>query len=109
VSKNDVPGIAESRQCSIVGCLRESRSRNMCTMHYFRWRRQGNPYVKVSRARCDTCLEAVGILKRRAETKAELLDQVTDLFLLFKTGSTYRLKDYDDKGRERESDIVRKA
>lgn len=80
----------------------------MCVKHYFRWRRQGNPYVKVSRARCETCREAEKILSRKTESRQEMLDQLTDLFLLFKTGSSCRLKDTDARGRERDTDVVRK-
>jgi hypothetical protein len=31
------------RTCSVEGCNRPSRSRGLCTMHWYRWRRYGEP------------------------------------------------------------------
>lgn len=50
VRRNGHPGPAEiwdrkprHTQCSIDGCTRDPFCRGMCTRHYHRWRRWGNP------------------------------------------------------------------
>lgn len=88
-----------TRQCSINGCEKQHWGLGWCKMHYYRVLRHGDPYVE-RKAKCDTCLRVARTLRRPATTQRELVEQLTDLYLLFKSGSDYRLKDYDAQGRE---------
>lgn len=84
-----------STSCTMPECEKAHWGHGLCKMHYYRWRRQGNPYEKRS-PKCRTCLEAVRILN----SSAGELEKYADLYLLFKTGSPYRLRSLDEKGRE---------
>jgi hypothetical protein len=86
----------DTRICTVATCLGRHYGQGFCTKHYFRWRRHGNPYV-IREARCSTCTKARAITNREYDTETE---RATDLYLLFKTGSDFRLDDRDEEGRE---------
>lgn len=88
-----------TRQCALPECREKHWGRGYCKMHYYRWLRNGDPRMS-RKAKCPTCLNAARVLRRPAATRREMIEQLTDLYLLFKTGSSYRLKDYDGQGRE---------
>ncbi len=41
--------------CSIEGCSGESRGRNLCTKHYQRWNKHGDPFYENPRSKPRTC------------------------------------------------------
>lgn len=89
-----------STECSICGA--KVHSKGLCDKHRKRVERHGNPFtVNPTRVpACPTCLKAARVLRRPAETEADATEQLTDLYLLFQTGSDYRLRDRDERGRE---------
>lgn len=88
--------MSTDRICSTAGCSDPHYARGFCIKHYFRWRRYGNPYQKRV-AKCRTCRKATAIINREYDTEIE---RMTDLYLLFKTGSDFRLDTVDEAGRE---------
>ena len=87
--------MSTDRICTAAGCPDEHYAQGFCVKHYFRWRRHGNPYQKRA-PKCLTCRKATSIMNRSYETEVE---RMTDLYLLFKTGSDFRLEDLDTAGR----------
>ncbi len=89
-----------STECTICGD--DHYAKGLCIKHYFRAYRHGSPHIikPTRRPACSVCLEVARVLRRNPETDAEILEAYADLYLLFKTGSTYRLRTEDDRGRE---------
>ena len=88
-----------STECTVAECTDVGTRLGLCPKHYFRHRRHGNPYVERT-PRCSVCLQAARVLRRPTPNDAALIEQITDLFLLYNTGSTYRLTTVDGQGRE---------
>lgn len=77
-------------------CTRAHYAKTFCTMHYFRYRKHGNPYEK-RRPQCESCRAATQIVNRKYPTEYE---RMADLYLLFSTGTDFRLTTVDEKGRD---------
>jgi hypothetical protein len=84
--------------CIMPGCDGEAHGQLLCAKHYRRWKRHGNPYVK-RQPKCPVCLAAARIFRRPSSCPEDDLEKFADLFLLYKTGSPYRLTTVDQKGR----------
>lgn len=82
--------------CIIPGCENEQHKKRYCVKHYFREYRHGNPYQKAQKP-CSACRRARQILRREY---ASDLEKQADLFLLFFANDDYRVRDYDEKGRD---------
>ena len=80
-------------------CEEPVHAKGLCVMHYRRLQRQGNPYVE-RKPRCQTCMEIYRILTRPGGSAQAVTEKYTDIWLTFKTGSSYGIRDKDRAGRE---------
>jgi hypothetical protein len=80
-------------------CEDSVHGQGLCKKHHQRWLRHGNPYVE-RKARCEVCLKAARIFRRPSHTASDDLEKYADLYLLYRTGSPYRLTTLDEDGRE---------
>jgi hypothetical protein len=83
-------------------CEQPVHSHGLCDKHRKRYERHGSPYVvnPTRSPECPLCLKTARILRRPGNTPSELLEKYTDVYLLHKAGSAYRLKNYDQDGRK---------